>query len=507
MAGNVVVAPISAGFHRNCYETQLKQVYTVSEIPQGYHDIPEEDRKKAKLFFDRGTTVAGTGNYEFAIEMYLQGLAIDPDSKDIHQLLRDISLKRKASGGKDLGMFEKMKLRRAGKTDLESMLRAERLLAYDPGNTDNMLSLMRSAHKAGFYDTVIWIGPLLLRANMDTKSPDISKYLALRDIYVELKLWKQATDACQKAYELRPDDMDLQRVVKDLGAVETMSGGGYMEGKSFRDSVRDMDKQKKLFDSDKDVRSVDLMASQVIEAQAEYDADLNEPGKLMKLVDALVKTELMANENRAIELLSEWYEKTKSFRFRLMLGKIKINQLRRQDRAERARLAKNPGDEQIKKEYLQFAREKTEEELKEFSLYSENYPTDMTFRYEIGVRMFLLEQYHDCISVFQSARNDPKCRTDASTYLGRAFLFSGYVDEAVDTLKGVIDEYEVRGDGRSKELFYWYGRAQEQKGDMAATMKTYSQLVQWDFNYRDVQARIKRLRGGQQAAPSQEAAK
>ena len=80
------------------------------EVLRNYRDIPDEDRKRSKVFFDRGKTVAGTGNYEFAIEMYIQGLSVDPENVEAHQLLRKISLKRKASGGKDMGMMDRMKL-------------------------------------------------------------------------------------------------------------------------------------------------------------------------------------------------------------------------------------------------------------------------------------------------------------------------------------------------------------------------------------------------------------
>src|SRR6476659_4303444 len=77
-------------------------------LPQGYRDIPLEDRKKAKAFFDRGGTVAGTGNYDYAIEMYIQGLNLDPEGVEGHQALRDISLRRKAGGGKAIGMLQMM---------------------------------------------------------------------------------------------------------------------------------------------------------------------------------------------------------------------------------------------------------------------------------------------------------------------------------------------------------------------------------------------------------------
>ena len=482
----------------------------MADVLQGYKEIPEEDRKKADVFFAQGAKVAGTGNYDYAIEMYLQGLAIDPDSKSAHQSLRDISMKRKASGGKDLGIFEKMKLKSAKtRDDLEAMLKAERLLSYDPGNTDNMLRLIKSAHKAGFYDTVLWMGPILQKANGDSgRHEDAGKYLALRDIYVDLKLWKPATDACQRALNMRPDDMELQRIVKDLGAMDTMKKGNYLEMGSFRDSIKDMGAQRKLIEQDMDIRDQDVLMRQIKDAEAEYQADPTEAGKLTKLVDALVRSEMMEHENRAIELLQEWYEKTKQFRFRLTMGKIKISQLRRQDRAELSRLRKLSKVAQESKDpkaieeyntavaqYKQFQKERNQEELKEFQLFAENYPTDMIYHYESGVRLFALDHPNEAIALFQHSRSDPKLRVDASTYLGRAFMACGFGEEAVETLKGTIDEYELRGDARSKELFYWYGNALELKGDAATALKTYSQLVQWDFNYRDVQARIKRLRG------------
>lgn len=127
----------------------------MSAAPQGYRDIPEADRRKAKQFFDRGRDVAATGQFEYAIEMYLQGLGFDPESTEAHQALRDISLKRKASGGKTLGMFEAMKLKGGRGDDKQKMLNAEKLLSYDPGNTDHMLAMMDAAAKYGYYDTVM----------------------------------------------------------------------------------------------------------------------------------------------------------------------------------------------------------------------------------------------------------------------------------------------------------------------------------------------------------------
>lgn len=465
------------------------------DAPEGYQQIPEEDRKKAKGFFGHGATVAGSGQFDYSIEMYLQGLASDPEAVDAHQALRDVSLKRKASGGKGLGMFDSMKLKRASKDDRVNLQQAEKLLAFDPGNTDHMLWLMQSAHNAGFYDTVMWIGPILFRANTDSPKPDFNKFIALRDIYKQLKQWKLATDACQAAVAMRPDDMDLVTELKNLGAQHTMAKGNYGTGGSFRDSIKDMDAQRKLLEQDMDVRSDDILTRQIREAEAELKAQPEETGKIMKLVELLVKTEKDEEENRAIDLLSAAFERTKQFRFRLAIGKIKLLQLGRADRKYRENVAKSPNDEAMREEFRQFLNDKAEEELREFTLWAENYPTDLLYKYEMAKRLFILQRYQEAIPVFQTARQDPKMRVDASTQLGRAFLEAEFIDEAVDTLRALIEEYQLKGDARSKEMYYWFARSLEKQNDNAAAIKAYSQLAQWDFNYRDVQGRIKRLRG------------
>ena len=225
----------------------------------------------------------------------------------------------------------------------------------------------------------------------------------------------------------------LQTILKRLGAQHTMQIGKYDEGGGFKGSIKDAQGQIDLLQKDSGVRTLTMMEREIAEAEAEYKADPEEAGKVMKLADALIRTEDTPHENQAIDLLDKWYKKTRQFRFRFSIGKVKLAQLSRMERTLKAQLQANPADEQLRKEVARFAKEKYEEELKEFSLWAENYPTDMRFRFEVAVRMFLLERYQDSIPVFQQSRNDPKYHDEAAIYLGRAFLEAGYTDEAVDT--------------------------------------------------------------------------
>ena len=87
---------------------------------------------QGKAFFDRADEVAETGNWDFAIELYLEGIARETvNFKRGHKPLREVGLKRKAMGGKGPGLMEQIK-RRAGKDPVTNLVNAEYLLAKEP---------------------------------------------------------------------------------------------------------------------------------------------------------------------------------------------------------------------------------------------------------------------------------------------------------------------------------------------------------------------------------------
>jgi hypothetical protein len=459
-----------------------------------YKEVPEADRAKAKVFFDRGKTVAGTGNYEYAISMYISGFELDPDAVDAHQSLRDISLKRKASGGKAMGFLEGMKMKRPTSDDRTNMLNAEKLLAFDPGNTDHMQSLLQSAYRGGYWDTVLWIGPILQKANADDKKPDFNKFIVLRDVYKGLKHWKLAADACQYALMLKPHDMDLATELKNLGAMDTMENAGYSKGGSFRDQIRDMNKQQMLLTGDKDFADLDAQQAIIHQAEADAKAEPTDPGKAMRLVDAYEKTEHPDFESKAIDVLQDWYDKTKQFRYRQRIGAIQMKQLSRMERGKREALLLDRDNEDLRKDYTDFRREQLEFELKEYQMATDAYPTEMRWRIEAGKRLFSLQRFSDAIPILQQARQDPKFRFDAGLLLGLSFFHAKFLDEADDTLAAIIKDYPTPGDDRSKEMNYWRGRVLEEKNLKPEALQHYSKVAQWDFNYKDVQSRMKKLR-------------
>ncbi len=75
-----------------------------------------------------------------------------------------------------------------------------------------------------------------------------------------------------------------------------------------------------------------------------------------------------------------------------------------------------------------------------------------------------------------------------------SFYQAKFLDEADDTLANLIKDYPTAGDDRSKEMYYQRGRILEEKAMKPEAIQHYSKVAQWDFNYKDVQARMKKLR-------------
>jgi len=59
----------------------------------------------ADVIFAKARQVLNVGNYDYAIELYLLGLGLDPDSVEAHRELREVSLRRRAAGGKPMGLL------------------------------------------------------------------------------------------------------------------------------------------------------------------------------------------------------------------------------------------------------------------------------------------------------------------------------------------------------------------------------------------------------------------
>jgi hypothetical protein len=116
----------------------------------------------ADPLFAKAREMLNARGYDYAIEMYIVGLGMDPDNVEAHRELREVSLQRKAAGGKPMGGFMKWKVRpQAGADDKTKMLALEKLLAYEPADLSLLPELIRHASAGGFAATAAWAQSIL----------------------------------------------------------------------------------------------------------------------------------------------------------------------------------------------------------------------------------------------------------------------------------------------------------------------------------------------------------
>ena len=455
----------------------------------------EQNQGKAAAFFASAGEAAEKNSFDYAIDMYLEGLRYEPDAlEEGHIKLRELALTRQEKGGKKPTMMERIK-RMGGKTALEQMLNAEYLFAKDPNHLPFAEAMLKAATAGGYEKTVRWIADLVFQANNALAKPSVSTYVLLKDSYVSLGQFDRAVAACQRAAKLKPEDGELADEYKRLSAELTLARGHYDQEGDFRQSIKNRESQEKLHAQEGVVKTEDYRLSAVEEARGKLAQNSNLPGNIFGLAQVLSELESDEAENEAIELLEDAYERKSDFSFKRRAGQIKIKQLNRKLRKAKAAAEANPGDSQAKARAVESSAELEKFELEHYRLCVENYPTDLQAKYEYGVRLIRSKRYDDAIPLFQEAQKDPRRKIAAMNKIGLCFFMKGWYADAVDVFNRAIEAYEIKDDNVAKELRYNLGRAYEEQNETEKALEIYRRLAQLDFAYKDVSQRVDKLRG------------
>lgn len=477
--------------------------------PYSVRDWPEEVRKQARRFFEHAETVAQTRNYDYAVELYLQGLARWPEAVDEgHKPLYDVALRRKASGGKKPGMVDSLKRSTSGKDAKQAMLNAEFLLAKDPANAAYLEALAKNADKEELPDTLRWALGLLLDIAGKEKKLNAARLILARELAercsdhynavgnqaAAVEMLERAVRALELIIEHNPGRSEIATDQRDLAGKLTILKGKYSGGGDFRDSIRDADTQKALMDSDRLVKrdsGVDLALKR---AREEVEANPDSLGKISTLVDMLLQRDKQALDDEALQVLDDAYQRLQQYSLKMRADDVRIRKLARKSSAALAAAKKNAGDEQARKDAQKAAVEQLRFELQVYAERIKQYPTDNRLKYEYGLRLMRGKKYDEAIPAFQAAASDPKYRVRAMYNVGQCFYQKGWYDQATDTLTQAIEAHDVPGDNLSKDMAYLLGLCYEKNGKAEQAIKEFSRVVQWDFNYKDVRDRIEQLR-------------
>jgi tetratricopeptide (TPR) repeat protein len=465
----------------------------------GYDDLMEEDRIDPKIaratsFFQKARKAAEKDNFDYAIELYLDGIRCTPDALEAgHLPLCELALKRQKKGGKKPSPFEKVK-RLRGKTCLDQMINAEYLFAKDPDNLQFAVAMLKAAVAGGFKKTADWIANYTFQANNAAIKPSVHTYLQLIDAYKELGHMDKALAACQQAVRLKPNDDNLNELRKNLTAEVTVSRGKYdLEG-DFRNSIKDVETQEKLWVSKNLTRTQDYRLKALNDARKTLERNPDLSANIFKLAEILVDLDEEKYEIEAIELLEKTYQRKKDFSYKKKAGEIRIRIAKQILRDARYGLENDPENPEKKAIVTKLSDQLNNIELEHFKLCVKDYPTDLHAKYEYAVRLIYDKKFDQAIPLFQEAQKDPRHRISALGKIGTCFFEKGWFNDSIDVFKKALDSYEIKDDSIAKDLRYNLARAYEQDGKEDKALEIYRKLAQLDFAYRDIRQRVDKLR-------------
>jgi len=451
---------------------------------------------KAWAFFEKARKAAEAGSFDYAVDMYIDGLRFAPEAvQDGHIKLRNLALQRQDKGGKKLSMMDKIKLSR-GHTPLDQMLSAELMFSKDPANIAYGERMLKAAIEGGYKQTAKWIADLLFQINNSSQKPSVKTYVLLKDSYMAINEFERAIVACQMAVRLKPQDADLADDFKRLSAELTMVRGKYDQGSDFRTGIKDREIQEKMQSQESVIKTEDYRITAIKEAREALAADPDLPKNIYALAQTLSDMEDEASENEAIQVLEKAYEKKQDFSFKERAGQIRIKQLNRKAREAKIELESKPNDAQAAAVYETLSKQLNETKLEHYRLCVENYPTDLAVKFEYGNCLLQNKRFDEAIPLFQEAQRDPRHKISALGKIGLCFFYKGWYQDAIDVFNQAIDAYEIKDDSTAKELRYNLGRAFEANKETEKALDVYRRIAQLDFGYRDVRQRVDALRSG-----------
>ncbi|MFG0314005.1 MAG: tetratricopeptide repeat protein, partial [Phycisphaerales bacterium] len=451
--------------------------------------------KKAQAFFDRAKTVHESENYEYAMQMWLSGLRWDPSSMDGLKGFINSSEVFVATSGKK-GVSKETKNAIATKGPVGKYISALLDFGLKRIDTNNAIKVTTAASALGLNEPVKTLGENALKLALNDPKAKKDMFVKLLEAFANAGSYKLAAVAGETACKLDPSDGELQQKVRNMLAQSTMTSGGYDDTESggFRKNIRDADKQLKLEQEDS-VAKTDSTKDAIVErTKKEHEERPDDIPSLEKYAKALISRGKGPDELKAMTLYNQAYKQSGSFRFRKEAGEIQMARARRSFEKIKAAAAANPGDAEAQQKLEKASKQFDKLQIDELKLQVENYPTDLSLKYKLGVILYERGEYNEAIEQFQLAQSDPKIRRSVQNLMGKSFLkLGGWEDAAITTLEQALgsqddDDSDLGMDIRYGLMEALIAKAQKDNDMESAERadKIAAGIAIQQFSYRDV---------------------
>lgn len=448
----------------------------------------ENAPRKARDMFEKGFAAMERGTLDYAIDMFLAALDIEPGFLKARKFLRAAEIRRfkEKKGGALTHMLANVQggmqtltvNQLIKKNPAEALKATEKLMRIDPLN----LGFIKLLHKAAVAASMPEVAIQTLEVAKDHYPKNVELLTELAKLLTDTNQMRAARQCYEEIARLNPNDPKALKMLKDSVALDTMQQGGWSEASSYRDVMKDAKEATLLEQDAKAVKSATDLDALIKETSAKVEREPENINYKRALADLLARAERF---DEAMQVLRTAQETTGRAdpQVERALSALHVKKFDH-DIAQLQQAGQTAEAEKKAAEKDTFLVEDAAERVR-------RYPNDLQFRYEYGVLLFEHQRLNEAIEELQMAQRNPQRRIRALYYLALCFKEKKQYDIALEQLEKAASELNIM-DNTKKDIFYEIGLLNEAMGqpDKAATF--YKEIYSVDIRYKDVATRIEK---------------
>jgi tetratricopeptide (TPR) repeat protein len=441
-----------------------------------------EHRRISAERFEHARRAVATGNHDYAVQLLLTCVKLDPANLIYRQELRKNQKARHKNNLRG-GFFAflttrkpkaKMKWAKRGRDFLRVLEHGEQVLSRNPWDIGTQLDMAAAADAVGLLDIAIFI--LSQAREKDAKDATVNRALARllekRGNFTEaIKLWELVR---QKV----PSDAEAVHKAKDLAASETIQRGHYDSAVTEESPVMKMALEAQATAaSDRATREVDNL-------KARIDADPTQPGAYLQLATLHRR---QGRTEEALQVLHSGVGPTgKDFQLQVEIAEMELEPFRKNLALTDDQLKADSDDEDLRKVRVRLLKEINTREMELLRLKSDRQPGDLALHLDLGVRLLRAGKTEEAIGELQQVRKDPRLLGKAAMYLGFCFKGRNNWRLAERNFREALKTLPAGEDASRKEVMFQLATGTAESGDLAQAVEFGHELANQDYLYRDI---------------------
>ena len=392
----------------------------------------------AKDRFKRAEQAAKKGNYEYAVELYLQGLTLDPKAAEERRRLHQIeALSIEEQGGnpegsmsskmKTMGILAKVKKLTVQKKWDEALPEFEKALRFQPRNATLLLQAAQCCQNLGVedegYDAVAIV---LLEDVIDYDKHNTDGLRRLGQLWAKQDDAERAIEYWEKLRMLKPDDKEASKAVRNLSAANMVKRAEDRKKQSgdetFKALLKDEDESAELEQKAKVIRTDDDRREAIEIKRTQLRQETTNSRLWRELGD-------LYRDLKDFKHAKAAYTRAKLVNPHDLFADDKIGALHEyvhdaqleQLRAKVEAAKKNGSAEELTAMLRQKENDVLAFKIKEYDRRVKTHPTDYELKIRYGRLLMEGDRFDEAIEQFQKSIKDPKFKVSSQNNMGVCF--------------------------------------------------------------------------------------